>query len=210
MRHLCRRLLGPADRLTDRAMDALMAALVAVLLIQASDRTPWTAALLGDRYSGRGANKGAVIAGTALALIAGNALGVAGGMLVAPSLSPNARDLMLAVALLSGGATAFWPLKPAKSRDWRLGALASSALAIALLGIGDRTQFVTAALAARGATPALAGVGAVLGALAVTIPAILLGERRCRKLPVTPIRIAAATLLTIAGAVQALAALRLI
>lgn len=194
---------GPAD---PPAMDALMAALVAALLTQASDRTPWTAALLGDRYSG----KGAVIAGTAVALILGNTLGVVGGVIVAPLLSPNARDLLLALALFSGGVTAFWPPKSPKSGTWRLGAFASSVVAVALLGFGDRMQFVTAALAARSTTPALAAVGAVVGALAVNIPAILLGERRWRRLPVAALRIGAAALLTIGGAIQGLAALRLI
>ena len=183
-----------------------MAALVAALLTKASDRTPWTAAVLGDRFT----SKSAVIAGTALALIVGNALGVVGGVLIAPLLSPNARDLMLALALFSGGITAFWPLKPAKSREWRLGAFASSVAAIGLLGFGDRTQFITATLAARDTVPVLAGVGAVIGALAVNVPAILLGERRLRRLPTGAIRVAAAALLTVGGVVQGLVALQLI
>ncbi len=187
-------------------MDALMAALVAALLTQASDHTPWTAALLGDRHAG----KGAVIAGAALALVLGNALGVVGGMLVAPLLSPNARDLLLAVALFSGGATAFWPPRRAELGARRLGAFAASVTALGVLGFGDRTQFITAALAARATTPALAGVGAVIGALAVIVPAILLGERRWRTLPTGALRIAAAALLTIGGTIQGLSAVRLI
>ncbi len=183
-----------------------MAALVAALLTQASDRTPWTAAMLGDRY----ANKGAVVAATACALALGNALGVVGGVLVKPMLSPNARDLLLAVALVSGGITAFWPIKRAKQREGRGGAFLASLIAVGLLGFGDRMQFITAALATRSETPALAAVGATIGALAVTIPAIVLGERKLRRLPTTALRLIAATLLTVVGAVQGLAALRLI
>ena len=48
-----------------------MAAIVAALLAQVSDRTPWAVAALGDRYD----EKGAVIAGVALALAFGNAVG---------------------------------------------------------------------------------------------------------------------------------------
>jgi putative Ca2+/H+ antiporter (TMEM165/GDT1 family) len=187
-------------------MDALMAALVAALLTPASDRTPWTAALLGDAH----ASKGAVIAATALALAFGNALGVVGGIVVAPLLSPNARDLLLAFALLSAGASACWPIKPAKLREWRLGAFVTSLLAIGTLGFGDRTQFITAALAARSTTPALAAVGATIGALAVNVPAILLGTRELRKAPTTALRFAAAAVLILFGAVQGLGALRLI
>uniref|UniRef100_UPI0035C9EB82 TMEM165/GDT1 family protein n=1 Tax=uncultured Sphingomonas sp. TaxID=158754 RepID=UPI0035C9EB82 len=183
-----------------------MAALVAALLTHASDRTPWTAALLGDRY----ANKAAVIAATALALAFGNALGVVGGVLVAPLLSPKASDLLLAFALLSAGGSALWPIKPAKLRDWRLGAFGASLVAIGMLGFGDRTQFITAALAARSTTPALAAVGATVGALAVNVPAILSGTRRLRRAPTTALRFAAAAVLLIFGAVQGLGALRLI
>ncbi|WP_201294192.1 TMEM165/GDT1 family protein, partial [Escherichia coli] len=75
-----------------------MAAIVAALLAQVSDRTPWAVAALGDRYD----EKGAVIAGVALALAFGNAVGVVGGILVAPMLSPNAQGLLLALAMLSG------------------------------------------------------------------------------------------------------------
>lgn len=183
-----------------------MAALVAALLTQASDRTPWMAALLGDRYAG----KGAVITGTALALAIGNVMGVVGGIIVAPLLSPNARDLLLALALVSGGVTAFWPIKRAKARDWRVGAFGSSLLAIGMLCFGDRMQFITATLAARSTTPALAAVGATIGALAVNVPVILLGERGLRRVPTQALRIAAALVLTVGGLVQGLAAMRLI
>ncbi|MEG3176464.1 TMEM165/GDT1 family protein [Sphingomonas sp. RB3P16] len=183
-----------------------MAALVAALLTQASDRAPWTAALLGDRYAG----KGAVIAATALALAIGNTISVVGGLFVASLLSPNARDLLLALALLSAGVSGCWPIKPAKLRNWRLGAFGTSLLTIAMLSLGDRMQFITAALAVRSTTPALAAVGATIGALVVTTPAILLGSRTLRTLPTTAIRLGSAAVLLVFGTVQALAALRLI
>lgn len=183
-----------------------MAALVAALLTQASDRTPWTAALLGDRYAG----KGAVIAATALALALGNALGVVGGIIVAPLLSPNASALLLAFALVSAGVSACWPIKPARLREWRVGAFMTSLVSIGMLGFGDRTQFITAALAARSTTPALAAVGATIGALAVNVPVILLGTRGLRQAPTTALRLTAAVLLLGFGAVQGMGALRLI
>lgn len=184
-----------------------MAALVAALLTQASDRTPWAVALLGDRFA---SNKGTVIAATALAIALGNAIGVAGGMLIAPALSPNARDLLLALALVSGGVTAFWPIKRAKPNGARGGTFLVTLMTVGLLGFGDRLQFITAALATRSATPALAAVGATIGALAVIVPAILLGDGKLRRLPTDALRLIAAALLTVAGVVQGLGALRLI
>ena len=91
-----------------------------------------------------------------------------------------------------------------------MGAFASTLFAIGLLSFGDRMQFITATLAARSTTPALAAVGATLGTLAVIVPAILLGERTLRKVPTGVIRITAAALLAVAGTIQALGALRLI
>lgn len=183
-----------------------MAALVAALFIQASDRSPALTALLGTRF-GKPAQ---VIAGTALALAIGNVVAVIGGMLIADHLGPDARDLLLALALVSGGLSAFWPLKPPNRTSGRLGAFVTAAIGVAVLGLGDRTHFVTAALAARSDTPALAGIGAMIGALAVNITATVLGEAAWRALPIGAIRVVIGVLLVIVGAVQGLAAVRLI
>ena len=106
------------------------------------------------------------------------------------------------------------PLFPIKPPDrlagWRIGAFATSLFGIAILAFGDRTQFITAALAARSPAPALAAVGATLGALVVNVAAILAGEGARRKLPLAAIRIAIAILFLITGAMLALSALRLI
>ena len=184
-----------------------MAALVAAFLLQASDRTPWAAALLGDRHADK---KGSVIAGAVVALLVGNVLGGVGGVLIAPLLSPNACDLLVAIALFSGGITSFWRQKSRGLRGGQSSAFLASLSGMMLLGFGDRMQFATAAFAARSDTPVLAVVGGTLGALAIVVPAILLGERGLRKLPTAAIRIGAAVLLTGFGAVLGLAALRLI
>jgi putative Ca2+/H+ antiporter (TMEM165/GDT1 family) len=86
----------------------------------------------------------------------------------------------------------------------------TSLLGVALLGLGDRTQFITAALAARSPTPALAAVGATLGALVVNVPAIIAGEDARKTLPLTAIRIGVGTIFIIAGAAIGFSALRLI
>ncbi|WP_242138513.1 TMEM165/GDT1 family protein [Sphingomonas sp. TREG-RG-20F-R18-01] len=182
-----------------------MAALVAALLVQASDRTPFTSALLGTRF----ADKRAVLAGIALAIALGNAAGAIGGWLAAPYVSPDAADLLVAFAVLSAGVAACWPIR-SRGVPQRLGAFPAALTAIGLLAIGDRTQCITAALAARSSTPALAAVGATIGAIAVNVPAVFLGERGWGRLPLTPVRRVAAAVLIIVGAIQTLAAMRLI
>jgi len=186
-------------------MDALMAALVAALLTQVTDRSTWLAARLGTRFD----NHAALIVGLALALGLVNAIAAAGATLVAPLLTPNARTLLLALALVSAGAAALVRPKP-PTETFRGGAFIAALAGSLALGIGDRTQFITFALAARTSIPALAAVGATVGGLAVQIPAMLAGERARSRLPEQAIRLPVAILLLVAGAVIGLSALRLL
>ncbi|RIA44015.1 putative Ca2+/H+ antiporter (TMEM165/GDT1 family) [Hephaestia caeni] len=184
-----------------------MAALVAALFAQASDRTPWCAALLGSRF----ARPVPVIAALVIAIVVINGLGAVAGALIGSMLTPEARALLLALALVSAGAAALFKMKaPDALPDSRLGPLATGLLALLALGIGDRTQFVTFALAARTPIPALAFVGATLGSLAVTIPAALMEEAAWCRLPLGTIRIACCAVLTVAGLLIGLDALRLL
>ena len=184
-----------------------MAALVAALLAQASDRTPWLTAILSDRF----ARPGLVIAGTVIALMIGNSIAAIGGAIIGSRIPPSAQTLLLALALLSAGGSALFPTKLRdRLSGWRIGAFLTSLLGVAILGLGDRTQFITAALAARTPTPALAAIGATIGALAVNVPAIIAGETARRALPLAAIRITIGLLFLVVGAVLALSALRLI
>lgn len=184
-----------------------MAAFVAAILAQATDRTPWLTAILSTRF----AKPGVVIAGTAISVAAINAVGAIGGAIIGPRITPNAQNLLLALALLSAGGSALVSIKPPdRLSGWRIGAFMTSLLGVAILGLGDRTQFITAALAARSPTPALAAVGATIGALVVNVPAILAGENARKALPLTPVRIAIGAVFVITGTVIGLSALRLI
>ncbi|MES2449598.1 MAG: TMEM165/GDT1 family protein [Pseudomonadota bacterium] len=184
-----------------------MAAFVAAILAQASDRTPWLTAILSTRF----ARPGAVIAGTAIALAIINAIGAIGGAIIGPRMVPNAQTLLLAVALILGGGSALFPIKPPdRLSGWRIGAFLTSLFGVAILGFGDRTQFITAALAARSPTPALAAVGATIGAIVVNVAAILAGEEARRKLPLAAIRITIGILFLVVGAILGFSALRLI
>ena len=184
-----------------------MAALVLGALTQLGDRTPWLAATLADRYR----STGTLLVAAALALAINNAVGTIGGVFVARLLAPNAKLLLLALALVLAGVTVQLGKKgPDRLAGWKLGAFGTSVLGLAILAFGDRMQFVTAALAARSPLPWAAPVGATLGALAVCAPAIVLGEAKWLALPLKPVRVASGAVLTIAGVVLGLSALRLI
>ncbi len=184
-------------------MGALMAALVAALLIRATDPSTRLAATISDR-TGR---PGLVILAILSALAITQAIGAIAGALVGPHMTPNAQRLLFAFALIAAGSGPVWPGRhkarpePATTSAavWRLIAT----------GIGDRTQFATFAVAA-GSYPALAGVGGLIGSLAVMAAAAVAGEVVWRDLPHRMLGYAIGGVLIAAGAWIALSALRLI
>lgn len=184
-----------------------MAALVAAALAQPGDRPAWLAAILSDRYRA----PGRVIAAAALALLAAGLLAAFAGSLLAPQLTPEAKQLLLALALLFQGAGALFPVKPpARLAGWRLGALPTSLLGLFILAFGDGVQFVVLALATRTTLPWLAAVGATLGALAVIAPAAVLGEAQWTALPLNTVRRSVGAMFVVAALGLGLSALRLI
>ena len=189
-----------------RIVDALMAALVAAALAQVGDRTPWLAAILADRYGA-----GRVIGMAMLAILAASGLAAFAGMLLAPMLAPNAKQLMLALAIVLQGGGALFPAKaPERLTRWRIGAFATAALGLFILAFGDGVQFIVVTLAARSTVPVLAAVGATIGSLVVVVPAALTGEAAWTALPLRPLRIGIGVDFLLAGAFLALGALDLI
>ena len=184
-----------------------MAALVAAALGQIGDRTAWLAAIVADRWH----RPGLVITMAALGLMVAGGVAAAGGALLAPMLAPNAKLLLLALALLLQGGGSLFPAKmPDRLDGWRIGAGATTAVGILILAFGDGVQFIVAALASRSPVPALAAVGATLGSLAVVGPAAIMGEAAWLRLPLQRVRATIGALFIVAGAVLALAALGLV
>lgn len=188
-------------------MDSLVPAFVAVLLTQAGDRSPWLVAILADRFGRRVT----VALAALLAHAAGNAVAAAGGVLIAPMLTPNAAQLLLALALGFAAMGALWRLKPPdRLEGWKLGAFLTPLLGVFILAAGDTTQFFTLAFAARGPSPVLAAAGATLAVLVVNTAAALAGEGAWRALPLRGYRIGFGLFCVAAGLFLAIAALRLI
>lgn len=184
-----------------------MAALVAASLAQPGDRTAWLAAILADRWR----RPGLVIAMAALGLLAASGIAAAAGALLAPTIAPNAKQLLLALALLLQGAGSFLPVKmPDRLDGWRIGATATTFLGFLILAFGDGVQFIVAALAARSTVPALAAIGATLGSLAVVAPAALLGEATWLRPPWRRLRAGMGALFLVTGTILALGALGLV
>ena len=181
-----------------------MAALVAALLILATDPSADMTAIIAERSK----RTGAILIGAALALTITQAVAGVGGMLVAPHLTINAARLLFAFALLMAAAGAVWPRKPAKPGgiDRPVGALTSKLIAT---GLGDRTMFATFAVAA-GGVPVLAGIGGFVGGFVVLGAAAVAGNVLWGERPRRAIDWTIGGALGIAGAWLAVSALRLI
>lgn len=184
-----------------------MAALVAAACAQVGDRTAWLAAILADRY--RTPLLVAAMAAVAVAMAAAGA--TIAGVLLAPRLTPEARQLLLALALIAQGGGALFRVKPPGRLDgWRFGSVATGMAGLMALAIGGGIPFIVLAIAARSPMPWLAPVGATIGSLAVIVPAVTLGERGWLALPLRAARIAIGAVFVIMGLGIGLAAMGLI
>lgn len=184
-----------------------MAALVVAALGFVGDRPPWLAAMLADRYR----STGTVILAALLALAAASGIAAALGTVLAPRLTPEAKQLMLALALALQGGGALWRVKaPERLDGWRLPALVTAFAGLFILSFGDGVQFVVLALAARTPVPALAAVGATLGGLVPLAAATVLGERGWTALPLATARRIIGALFVLAALWLGLGALRLV
>lgn len=165
-------------------MDVLLPALVAVLIAQVGDRPALLAAILADRFARAGVAIGAVAA-----QLLGFVLAAIGGSMLAPAMNADARALFVALALGFGAvALTVRPRIRDRLESWRLGGVATSFLGSFILAFGEASQFLVLAFATWGEAPVLAATGAALAAAAVTVAATSLGERRWRRLPLTPLR----------------------
>jgi Ca2+/H+ antiporter, TMEM165/GDT1 family len=188
-------------------VDALLISFLAAALGEFGDRTQLLVAFLAIRFARPlPILAGVAVGGLANALIAGAAGGYLSG-----TITLRAISLLVAVALVYAGATGLFEKKPlALGQDWKIGAFATSAITFFLAEFGDKTQFLTFAVAAQYDAMWRAAFGATAGILAAAAPAALLAGKFQATLPLRPIRYAASSLFLLGGLIVAINALRLI
>jgi putative Ca2+/H+ antiporter (TMEM165/GDT1 family) len=133
-----------------------------------------------------------------------------GGVYLHDLMRTRELSLLVALALLVAGAGSLISRKPPNlAARWRTGAFLTAAVSLTLLEIGDKTQFLTFALAARFDSIAFTVAGATASIILANAPAAVLGEALGRTMPVKPIRYAIAALLIVTGLIVAVKALAL-
>jgi len=186
-------------------MEALVPAFLLAALTQLCDKPAMLSAILADRY-GRPLTV-AIAAGLAHAAV--NFAAGLGGLLVAPMMTPNARALLLALALIFG---ALGTIGSARVKDrlagWKLGSVLTPFLGVLILAFGESTPFFTLALST-GGQPWFAATGASIACFAVAFVAAVLGERIWQAVPWRWLRILSGIGFLLAGCWIGVEALRL-
>ena len=173
-------------------VEALLASFGMVAIAEMGDKTQLLSFLLATKFKGR---PWAIIFGIFAATAANHFAAAFVGDWVAANVSQDVMRWVLGLAFLGFAA---WALIPDKLEDSekpaRFGAFATTLIAFFLAEMGDKTQFATVALGAKYASLSMVVIGTTLGMMAANIPAVLLGERLARYIPLAKMRFIAAAL----------------
>jgi putative Ca2+/H+ antiporter (TMEM165/GDT1 family) len=163
------------------------------------DKTQLLALLLAARYRA----PRAIILGILVATLANHTLAAAFGTLLTRLVDPSWMRWGLGASFL---AIALWMLVPdradraAEGRgSGRLGVFAVTTLAFFLAEMGDKTQIATVMLAARYDALATVTAATTLGMMIANVPAVLVGDKVLKFVPLAWVHRIAAVLFVVIG-----------
>jgi putative Ca2+/H+ antiporter (TMEM165/GDT1 family) len=176
-----------------------------VALAEMGDKTQLLALLLAARYRRPWPIIAGIFVATLLNHAAAGALGAWLGRVLG-AVDPAWLRWALGLSFI---AVALWMLVPDKPsatterpRGGRFGIFGITTLAFFLVEMGDKTQIATVMLAARYDSVFVVAAGTTLGMMVANVPAVLLGERITRVVPIRWVhRTAAAIFFTLGVAV---------
>ena len=174
-------------------MEAFLASFSLVALAEMGDKTQLLSLLLATKFT---SHRWAIIWGIFVATIANHFVAAYLGDWVAANLSPDVMRWVLGLAFLVFAAWALIPdkLDEGDAKPNNYGPFATTVVSFFLAEMGDKTQFATIALAAKYASLTMVVTGTTLGMMAANIPAVLLGERLVKSIPLAKMRFIAAAL----------------
>lgn len=185
-------------------MELFLLSTVTVAVAEIGDRSMLLAALFGMRFQQRWA----VFGGMATGLFVNQLLTAIAGVWLFSLFAGDWHLWLVGAAFL---AIAVWTLIPeddadASTLDSARGAFVAAAVAFFLFEMLDKTQVAVISLA--GATASLIPVvlGATVGILLITTPALLLGQRLVGRVPLATLRLVAAGLFAVFGVATLLTA----
>lgn len=179
-------------------MDAFLVSTAVVALGEIGDKTQLLALVLAARFR----RPWPIVAGILVATLVNHALAGWVGVWVREAVPEHMLKWLLALSFF---AVAAWALRPDTLDEGeavpttRWGVFGVSAVAFFVAEIGDKTQIATVMLAARFDSLAAVVVGTTLGMMLVNVPTVFLGRAMAQRVPLRPIRIAAAALFAALG-----------
>ena len=186
-------------------MEAILSSFALVAVSEMGDKTQLLAFSLASKFR----KPWHVMGGILVATLANHALASSVGAWISAYVPERVMAGILAVTFFVFG---LWTLKPdtleEDDKPSRFGPFATTAVLFFLAEMGDKTQLATVALAARFHSMVMVTTGTTLGMMASDGLAVWLGEKLAGKVQTRWVRITAASLFFVFGAVSAWRALR--
>ncbi|MFZ2853779.1 MAG: TMEM165/GDT1 family protein [Rhodocyclaceae bacterium] len=185
-------------------MEAFVTSTLLVALAEIGDKTQLLSFVLAARLR----RPMAIIAGTFVATILNHGLACWVGTWIATFFTPATLRWIVGVVFIVFG---LWTLRPDELDDdeapqaGHASVFMTTLIAFFLAEMGDKTQFATIALAARFDALTWVVLGTTLGMMAANIPAVMIGERLAKKLPLKAIRWTAAAVFAATGVLTLIA-----
>lgn len=172
-------------------MSALLNSFLLVTFAEIGDKTQLLSFILAARFK----KPWPIIAGIFVATIVNHWLAAYLGAHVSQYLDPSlSRWIFAGVFVIFG----VWILIPDKSEGLKtpskMGAFLATLVSFFLAEMGDKTQLATVALGAKYQAGLMVTIGSTLGMMVANIPAVFLGEKILKKIPLKVVRIVASIL----------------
>jgi Ca2+/H+ antiporter, TMEM165/GDT1 family len=178
-------------------MEAFLVSAGVVALAEIGDKSQLFALLLAARFR----RHAPVIAAMFVATLASHAIAGIIGAWLSQALAPEHLRWLVGGVFL---AVACWVFVPDRLEDHGLqttghGVFWTTLVTFFVAEMADKTQLATVALVVRFEAYFTVVAGSTMGMMVVAVPAVMLGERLARRLPVGPLRLTAAVVFVTFG-----------
>lgn len=179
-------------------MESFLISTGVVALAEMGDKTQLLAFLLAARFKKRTP----IIAGILVATLINHGLAGALGTWITSVVRPDALRWVLGLSFIG---MALWTMVPDKIDEdeamtaQRFGVFGATLVTFFLAEMGDKTQIATIALATHFAAPVWVVLGTTLGMLIADVPAVFIGKRFARKIPLRLVHSMAAAIFAVMG-----------
>lgn len=179
-------------------LEALLISTGVIALAEIGDKTQLLAFLLAARFK----KPWPIIGGILVATIFNHALAGLVGAWITTHVDPLVLRWILGISFL---AMSVWALIPDKIEEdetravKRFGVFGATLMTFFFAEMGDKTQLATVAMAAHYGTATLVVIGTTLGMLLADVPAVFIGEKLAKRIPVKVVHSIAATIFALLG-----------